>query len=91
MRILKSYLLMMIMDHNSKPIPVQTLIPKTDSISECLFCFLEMYRNASFLQRTQLALRFRQLSVSDELNRRGYTGSKEGDSNVFSTIVRVQL
>ena len=50
-----------------------------------------MYRNASFLQRTQLALRFRQLSVTDELNRRGYTGSKEGDSNVFSTIVRVQL
>merc|ERR1712131_63057 len=39
-------------------------------------CLTEMYRNASFLQRTQLALRFRQLSITEELNRRGYTGSK---------------
>ena len=65
------------MDHNSEPIPVQTLIQKLDSISVIYFYLLEMYRNASFLQRTQLALRFRQLSITEELNRRGYTGSKE--------------
>ena len=40
-----------------------------------------MYRNASFLQQTQLAIRFRQLSITEELNRRGYTGSKESGSN----------
>ena len=45
-----------------------------------LFYLLEMYRNASFLQRTQLAIRFRQLSITEELNRRGYTGSKESGS-----------
>lgn len=68
------------MDHNSEPIPVQTLIQKLDF--HLKFCFfLEMYRNASFLQRTQLALRFRQLSITEELNRRGYTGSKDSDSN----------
>ena len=67
------------MDHNSEPIPVQTLIQKLDFISNFAF-FLEMYRNASFLQRTQLALRFRQLSITEELNRRGYTGSKDSGS-----------
>ena len=72
---------MMIMDHNSEPIPVQTLIQKLDSVSNSILYFLEMYRNASFLQRTQLALRFRQLSITEELNRRGYTGSKDSDSN----------
>ena len=72
---------MMIMDHNSEPIPVQTLIQKLDSIFNSILYFLEMYRNASFLQRTQLALRFRQLSITEELNRRGYTGSKDSDSN----------
>ena len=69
------------MDHNSEPIPVQTLIQKLDSIFNSILYFLEMYRNASFLQRTQLALRFRQLSITEELNRRGYTGSKDSDSN----------
>ena len=71
----------MIMDHNSEPIPVQTLIQKLDSIFNSILYFLEMYRNASFLQRTQLALRFRQLSITEELNRRGYTGSKDSDPN----------